>query len=122
MRGFRLIAVWFVQILLAALFALQGVMKISGSQTWLARFKAWGYPEHFYLVVGVIELAGAIALLVPRVASYGAALLIAVMAGAAVTHATHGERQIVTNVILMILLAIVFYLRWREQRLVQASV
>jgi hypothetical protein len=68
MDRFRSIAIWFLQFLLAALFAIQGIMKLTGSSAWISRFNAWGYPDHFYLVVGLAELLGAIALLIPRLA------------------------------------------------------
>jgi putative oxidoreductase len=122
MRTFRAVAAWCLQVLLAAVFVMQAVMKLGGSAAWIARFRAWGYPEHFYLIVGATELAGAVALLVPRMATYGAALLMLVMVGAAATHAAHGERQVMTNVVLILLLALVLYLRRREQRPLQASV
>ena len=52
MRRVRSIAVWVLQFLLAALFAIQGIVKLTGSPTWIARFKGWGYPDYFYLAVG----------------------------------------------------------------------
>ena len=56
MKRFRLVAVWILQSLLAAFFAVQTVVKLGGSQAWITRFRAWGYPDHFYLVVGLAEL------------------------------------------------------------------
>lgn len=105
------VAVWVVQILLALLFALQGITKLTSAPAWVARFKAWGYPDHFYLAVGLGELVGAILLLIPRLARFGALILMAVMIGAAATHVLHREQQVITTVILMALLVIILYVR-----------
>ena len=111
MRRLQWILVWVLQILLAALFAIQGVIKLAGSPRWVARFRAWGYPEHFYLFVGVLELAGGVLLLFPRLAKFGALTLFIVMLAAAATHVIYHERQVVTTLVLAALLATVFYLR-----------
>jgi uncharacterized membrane protein YphA (DoxX/SURF4 family) len=105
------VAVWVVQILLALLFALQGIIKLTSAPAWVARFKAWGYPDHFYLAVGLGELVGAILLLIPRLARFGALILMTVMIGAAATHLLHREPQVITTVILMALLGVVLYVR-----------
>ena len=112
----RSMAVWTLQVLLAVLFLLQAWMKLSGSSTWIARFQRWGYSEHFYLVVGVIELLGAVALVVPRLTRFGAGALTVVMFGAAATHTIHREPQVVTAVVLIALLSIIFYVR-RSQKI-----
>lgn len=105
------IAAWVVQALLAALFTVQAFVKLRGSPAWISRFRGWGYPDHFYIVVGIAELLGAIALLIPRFARFGALLLIVVMAGATVTHLLHREPQIATTLVLLFFLAVVLYQR-----------
>lgn len=110
-RSRLLITVWVLQVVLAAFFAMQGAVKLSGSQTWVSRFSGWGYPDQFYLAVGLAELSGAIVLLIPSLARFGAALLIAVMVGATATHLIHHEAQVVTTLVLMALLAAVLYMR-----------
>ena len=109
------IAVWILQFLLTALFAVQGGLKLSGSPAWVSRFEAWGYPDRFYYLIGAVEVAGAIALLVPRTARLGAVLLMLVMAGAAGTHAMHREPQLVTAVVLLCLLMLTAYMRRRRR-------
>ena len=83
-------ALWIVQILAAAAFVAIGVAKFA-SPEWARHFARWGYPDGFYLVIGALEVFGAILLLAPKLSSYGAALLAAIMAGAAATHALHHE-------------------------------
>lgn len=83
-------ALWIVQILAAAAFVVIGVAKFA-SPEWAHKFARWGYPDGFYLAIGALEIGGAMLLLVPKLSSYGAALLGAIMAGAAATHALHHE-------------------------------
>jgi putative oxidoreductase len=120
--GIRLkfVVCWTLQILLALLFAVQGVVKLMGSPNWIARFNRWGYPHDFYLVVGVAELAGAALLLIPKLSKFGAVLLSVVMIGAAGTHLLHHEPQVATTLILLALLGTVFCLLL--SRKVQASI
>jgi putative oxidoreductase len=84
------VALWVVDILAAAAFVAIGLAKF-GSPAWAIKFERWGYPDGFHLVIGALEVGGAILLLVPKVSSYGAVLLGAIMIGAAATHALHDE-------------------------------
>ena len=115
------IALWVVQGILAIQFLVPGVLKLMGNPGWIVRFRAWGYPEKFYLLVGLVETVGAVVFLVPRLSAYGAAALAIVMAGAFVTHILHSEiaRAFVT-VTLGILVAFAGYSRsraWRQQKI-----
>jgi uncharacterized membrane protein YphA (DoxX/SURF4 family) len=84
-------AIWLPTLLFAALFIMQGLMKLSGMEMWVQRFRDFGYPDGFYLFAGVLELGGALLLLVPRTARIGAAILGLVMLAAAATHLVQGE-------------------------------
>ncbi len=106
------IAIWVLQILLVFPFLAAGILKLLSNPAWIARFRAYGYPEKFYLLIGLVELLGALALLVPRLAAYGATVLIAVMIGATVTHLLHSEAsRALVAAVLMVLLGIVAYAR-----------
>jgi uncharacterized membrane protein YphA (DoxX/SURF4 family) len=48
-------------------------------------FVGWRYPAWFAFVIGTIEVLAAIALFVPRLAFYAAALLVVIMLGALYT-------------------------------------
>jgi putative oxidoreductase len=117
---FKFVVCWTLQILLAFLFAVQGVVKLMGSPSWIARFNRWGYPHDFYLVVGLAELAGAALLLIPKLSKFGAVLLSVIMIGAAGTHLLHHEPQVATTLILLALLGTLFCLRLNQK--LQASV
>ena len=107
MIRYRSIAVRALQVLLALFFAIQGIVKLTGSPSWISRFQAWGYPANSHLAVGLAEVVGAVLLLIPRFARFGALLLLAIMIGATATHLIHGEPQVVTTVIVGTLLALV---------------
>jgi putative oxidoreductase len=62
-------------------------------------------------VVGLIELLGAVALVIPRFTRIGAGALSIVMAGAVGTHLLHREPQAISALVLFGLLSIVFYAR-----------
>jgi putative oxidoreductase len=81
-------AVWGVQILLAALFAFAGLIKLAGVQAEVDAFAVIGLGQWFRYLVGALEVLGAIGLLVPRWSGPAALGLTGVMAGAIVTHLT----------------------------------
>ncbi|MDH3402679.1 MAG: DoxX family protein [Acidobacteriota bacterium] len=85
----RTTASWILVVLLAALYLMAAVGKLSGAAT--AMFEGWGYPAWFAILIGVAELAGAIGLLVPRTTRYAVIGLALIMLGAAYTHLSHGE-------------------------------
>jgi len=105
------IAVWGLHILLGGFFAIQGVVKLAGSQRWISRFHDWGYPDNFYLFVGALEVMSGVLLLIPKLAWFGAVTLMAVMVGATITHLANGEPQIITTAFLLVLLTTVAYIR-----------
>ncbi len=82
---------WVLKVLLAILFTLAALPKLTGAEGWVMRFDAWGYPLWFMYVTGVLEIIGAIGLLIPRFAPRAALGLVVVMIGAAATHAMAGE-------------------------------
>jgi uncharacterized membrane protein YphA (DoxX/SURF4 family) len=92
MRIIKVIGMWTLQILLGALFVVVGAAKF-GDPGWARKFAAWGYADSFRIVVGVLEIAGGLMVLVPRVAPYGSLLIMTIMVGAAITHLQHGEMQ-----------------------------
>lgn len=81
-----LIALWSVQVLLAAMFLLSGSSKLAGAAPMVALFDAIGVGPWFRYVTGGIEVVSAVALLVPALAPFGAMALAATMVGAVTTH------------------------------------
>ena len=70
-----------------------------------------GFPAWFLAAIGATEIACAMALFIPRSRRWACAVLLVVMAGAAVTHLTHGEpRRVVLNVGLSALIGLLMRL------------
>lgn len=85
----KTIALWLVTGLMALMMAGSGVAKFT-QPAWQRMFRVWGYPEHFYQVIGVIELVAGLGLLVPKTASPSALILMVVMIGAGITRLLNG--------------------------------
>ena len=78
------VALWILQLVLASQFAMAGVMKLSGNEQMITMFTDIGAGQWLRYVVGVLEVAGALGLLVPRLCGLAALGLAGVMAGAVV--------------------------------------
>jgi uncharacterized membrane protein YphA (DoxX/SURF4 family) len=106
---------WVLQILMALMFVLVGIGKFA-DPSWARKFAHWGYPDGFYMVIGAIEALAGLALLVPRLASYAAFVLMSVMVGAVTTHAVwHEGAQVGRPVPFLVLVGVVAWLRWRSR-------
>lgn len=88
---------WALAALLAATFLLSGSGKLldaksSNGIAFHEQFVVWGYPAWFRLVVGGLEVAGAIGLLIPALRFAASSGLTLLMVGATMTHLrTAGE-------------------------------
>ncbi|MEU8727655.1 MULTISPECIES: DoxX family protein [Streptomyces] len=77
------VALWATQIALALFFAVaSGFPKLAGIAAAAESFDRIGYGDWFMYLVGGLEVAGAIGLLVPRLAGLAALALTGLMAGA----------------------------------------
>ena len=109
MRKLQIAGTWLLQVLMAVPMTGSGIEKFR-SPAWERMFRVWGYPDHFYLVIGVVETVCGIALLVPKLATPAALTLMVVMAAAAITQLTHG-RNGVGELVFFTVLGIVAYAR-----------
>lgn len=108
------VLLWAVTIFLALVCLRSGLTKLPGDGFWVRDFQRWGYPGWFRLAVALAELASFALLLIPRLASIGAALFAVVMVGAIYTHATHNESsRLPFNFLLLVLSLLVLYVRRR---------
>jgi uncharacterized membrane protein YphA (DoxX/SURF4 family) len=108
------VVLWLFTLLLALLFIKAGVEKFDDAGGWSRAFRHFGFPVWFRIAIGAIEAAGAVLLLWPRTASYGAISLAVVMAGAIGTHIKAGDFNPVAPIAL-VLCAIVAIFRWRQR-------
>lgn len=77
---------WVLQIAAAGMFLMAGSSKLAGAAEMIGVFDAIGIGQWFRYLTGAIEVGAAVMLLVPRLAFYGAALLVPTMVGAILTH------------------------------------
>ncbi len=99
------IGLWAARVLLAAQFALAGVLKIAADPSMVGMFDDIGAGHGLRLVVGVCEVAAAVGLLIPRFALPAAAGLVVLMGGAALTNALVLQTSPVAPLMLSIIAA-----------------
>ncbi|MFB6721063.1 DoxX family protein [Kribbella sp. NPDC056345] len=106
------VALWVLQVLLAASFVMAGLPKLSGDPVMTEMFAAIGAGQWLRYVVGVLELAGAIGLLIPRLSGAAALGLVGIMVGAVVTNvAALGVPPVVPSVYLLLAATIAWFRR-----------
>lgn len=111
-RVWKEIGVWALTAVLASFFLFAGGLKLAGAPAQVENFAHWGYAAWFLYVVGAVETAGAIGLLVPRAAVFAVLLLGGTMLGASLTHLVHNEMKAVPiPLVIAGLLAVVGYAR-----------
>ena len=113
------ILLWVVQILLALLFLMSGVMKFIMSAEDMAKDAPTPLPYAFILFIGACEILGAIGLVVPWATGIkpwltplAAVLLIIIMIGAVVTSLPAGVLVIILPSVAGLLCAFVAWGRW----------
>ena len=87
----RRILAWIVGLYLARMYVKMGWVKFDPNGFWTVAFERWSYPVWLRWVVGVIEVAGGVLILIPWTASWGAISLTVIMAGAWVTRFADGK-------------------------------
>lgn len=113
MGKMKVVGLWALQVILALLFVAPGWSKVTSHPGVIRMFQKFGYPDGFYWVVGVVELAGAAGLLIPPVTAYAAGALMCVMAGATYSHLAAGDPigRVIQTSVSFLLLALVAWSR-----------
>jgi hypothetical protein len=115
------IALWIVQVLLAALFLFAGGIKLVTPMEEMMKQMPLQLPGWFVLFTGVVEVLGAIGLILPRLLGIrpgltplAAAGLVIVMIGAMVYTFAAGEVTLaLISLVVGLLAAFIAYGRWR---------
>ena len=115
-------ALWILQVLLAVAFVGAGLMKLTQPKAKIAERMAWAndFSDTQVKLIGLVELLGAVGLIVPAITRIlpiltplAAVGLVLTMIGAALVHVRRGEiPMIVPNLVLLVLAAIVAYGRF----------
>lgn len=108
-----LILIWILSVLEAAVFVSVGVPKLLNVPVMVTEFGKLGLGQWFRYFTGVLEVIGAIGLLIPKYSGYAALLLCAVMVGAIVAMLTVLGGPPTLPVILLIISAFIAYFRLR---------
>ena len=80
------ILLWGVQAFLALVFVSASLAKLMGNPEMVALFTAVGSEQWLRYVTGILELTGAVLIMVPKTKRMGAALLATIMLGALTAH------------------------------------
>lgn len=112
----RTIIVWALTTVTAALFGVAGVFKLAGAETMVEGFAAYGFPAWFMTLVGIGEVAGAVALLLPPIAFLGGLGLMGIAGGAFITHMANGDpfADAVPAIVFFVLAVVVTWIRGRD--------
>lgn len=108
------IVAWSLQVLLALVFLAAGGAKLAGVPMMVQVYDLIGVGQWFRIVTGLVEVAGAIALLIPGYAAFAALWLACTMAGAILAHLTVLPTPAAPAAVLLALTATLAWLR-RDQ-------
>ncbi|WP_046471751.1 DoxX family protein [Allosalinactinospora lopnorensis] len=109
------IVLWVAQILLAAYFIVEAATpKLLGDPGQVEMFDTIGFGQWFRYFTGICELAGALGLLIPRLAGLAALGLLGVMAGAVLTNLFLIPGSPVPSLLLGIACGLIAWGRWPE--------
>jgi uncharacterized membrane protein YphA (DoxX/SURF4 family) len=110
------IALWVLQALLALQFVMAGLTKLFGDPAMVEMFANIGIGQWFRYVVGTLEIAGAVGVLIPRVSGLAALGLVCLMIGATLTNLFVLGASPLLPIVLLVLGALVAWGRWSETR------
>lgn len=83
----RNVIAWIASILVAVIFLAEGAAKFPESRLWVRMFDQIGFGQWFRYFTGVVEVTGALLLLIPAFRIVGVFLLVCTMCGALLVHA-----------------------------------
>lgn len=82
---------WIVVGLTSLFFVQSGIQKLAGTEQMVEMFRNLGYPDWSRIVIGMVEIAGAVLLALPRLTIYAATVLGILMIGAVASEAMAGQ-------------------------------
>ena len=105
------IVIWVLRVLMAALFLFAAFGKLSGMAMMVQEFDTVGLGQWFRYFTGVVELAGALALLIPAASGFGAILLLLVDIGAFIAQVAVIHMDWIHTIVIGAILAALVYLQ-----------
>jgi putative oxidoreductase len=110
------IALWALQALLALEFVMAGSAKVFGDPAMVEMFATIGIGQWFRCLVGALEIAGAVGVLVPRLSGLAALGLLCLMVGATLTNLFVLGTSPFIPVALLMVSALVAWCHWPRTR------
>lgn len=77
---------WVSSLVLAGVFIIAGLPKLTELNALVHSFSQWGYSENLLIFIGATELIAGILLIIPRSSIFAASYLAVIMTGAIYTH------------------------------------
>src|SRR4051794_25473361 len=105
----RIITIWILSALATLAFLGAGGSKLAGAAPMVAVFDKVGIGQWFRYLTGLLEVIGAINLLIPRTAFYAAAMLAVIMVCATLAHVTVLGGSPVAPIVLLIITGSIAY-------------
>lgn len=102
-------ALWALKGLLAVAFLSAGGAKLYGVPMMVENFHHIGFGQWFRYLTGVLEIVGAVTILMPRLAAFSGVLLSCIMVGAIATHLLLIGGSAVPAIVLLALSATVVF-------------
>ena len=115
------IVLWALQILLALQFAMAGLAKVFGDPAMVEMFATIGIGQWFRYVVGALELAAAVGLLIPRLSGLAALGLGCLMIGATLANLFILGASPLLTIVLFVVSVLVAWGRWPQTRTLIAT-
>jgi uncharacterized membrane protein YphA (DoxX/SURF4 family) len=91
------IALWVLQVVAAAVFVMASVPKLTGDPRAVEGFEAIGFGTWFLYLIGILEVAGAVALLIPLLSGLAGLAFVGLMIGAIVIHILFYDGEMVAS-------------------------
>lgn len=107
---------WVILVITALFFVMAGSQKLMGSEEMVTLFQDLGYFQWFMIAVGLLEVVGAILLLIPRTTQYAAIALGILMIGAIISELQLGNtfKAIMPGQWLIVFILIVYIKRRKK--------
>jgi putative oxidoreductase len=119
---FKNVGLWVLQVLAALWFLLAALGKVTGEVHSVATFDAIGFGDWFRYLIAVLEIAGAVALFVPRLVGVAALAFVGLLVGAVLIQAFVVGSGVVMPVPLLAVSALIAWGRWSSTRQLWALV
>src|ERR1700678_1462909 len=105
------ITLWVLQILMAALYLMAEGSKLASAPQMVVEFALLGVGQWFRYFTGLVEVTGAILLLVPRMSAFGGFLIAATMTDAIIARITVLQGNMIGDFVLLLIAATITWNR-----------